>query len=406
MGVLGNYLLVGLEVGDVLAVGPYVARTMSKAAVPKEDVAIEVPRAAIEGPILGAARGGWEQLRGAAGAAPEALTLAPMVEGWLEILGDLERARITLTIDEAAHVRIAGTPRPGGGAASRAVSEAAVGDVAPLLELPADALLGLMMREGKASRAAGVERQAGAVARLLGKELPQKERDQVVAALRAVSDARGDWFAAGLRFDSTGPTVYARLAVADEEKLAGGIDDLVGLAKAPAIKKLLADEALKVTAGKTVVERLPGDVHRIRFQRVDEDAKAKKGGAAPVEGAGSPIPKTIDLLYLLQPGGLFASAGYDPHEGLRRVVAAPSGERLGGVPAFQAALGALGSDTSIALVVDPLRLVASRAGRPGAAEAAPVVIAAGAAPSPAALWLRADVAVTAIRELVRYRGAL
>lgn len=409
MGVLGNYLIVGLEVGDVLAVGPYVARTMPKAAVPKEDVAVEVPQAAIAGPILATARGGWERLREVAGAgvAPEALALAPMVEGWLEILGDLERARLTLSLDEAAHLRIAGTPRPGGGAASRAVAEAAVGDAAPLLELPADALLGLMIRETKASRGGGVARQADAVARLLGKEVPPKEREQMVASLRAISEARGDWFAAGLRFDSTGPTAYARLAVADEEKLAGALEGLVGLAKAPAIKKLLAEEALNITAGKTVIERLPGDVRRVRFQRLDDEAKGDAGKPPPPDaGAISPLPRTIDLLYLLQGGALFASAGYDPQEGLRRAIAAPGGESLGGVPAFRAALGALGGDTSLALIVDPLRLVASRAGRPGAAEPAPVVIAAGATPAPAALWLRADVAATAIREFVRYRGAL
>jgi hypothetical protein len=410
MGVLGNYLLVGAEVRDVTAVGPYVARTMPKAEVPKEDLAIEIPRSAIDGPILSAAMDLWKKVGGAGGAA-DTFAFAPTIESWLGILGDLDRARVTVVLDEAAHLRIAGTPKPGGGAASRAVAEMSVGDVKPLLELPSDALIALVVRESATGRAGGIERQADAVARLAGREVPQKEREQIVAALRAASDARGDWFAAGLRFDSTGPTAYARAAAGDEDKLAKAIADVVELAKLSAIKGFLADEKLRVSSGKTVVERLPGDVRRIRFERVEDKTAGKKGAPPADKDAGaSPVPKTIDLLYLLQGGELFASAGYDPQEGLRRAVAAPAGDNLAGAPAIKGALGALGDDVSFALVVDPLRLVARRAGRPDAGEPAPVVLAGGAARgaggAPASLWVRADVATAAIRELVRYRGAL
>jgi hypothetical protein len=76
---------------------------------------------------------------------------------------------------------------------------------------------------------------------------------------------------------------------------------------------------------------------------------------------------------------------------------------------MKTALAPLGSDIAFALVVEPLRLVASRLGPPGAGATAPVVIAAGAAPesagSPAVFWARADVAAAAIRELARLGGA-
>src|SRR5262249_6962187 len=154
-------------------------RTLPRSPVPKEDLAIEVPRPAIDGPILAAARGTWARVRGAAASAAgptgDALAIAPMIDAWLEILADLDHARLTLVLDESAHLRFSGVPRPGNGPATRAVADAAVGDVKPLLDLPADTLLGLLIREAPAARAAGIDRQADAVARLLGKDLPPKD---------------------------------------------------------------------------------------------------------------------------------------------------------------------------------------------------------------------------------------
>jgi len=401
MGVLGNYLLIGSVLEDLTTVGPYVARTMPKAPVPKEDLAVEIPRAAIDGPILGAALGFWGTVR--------ELAIAPTVESWLAILGDVERARVTVVLDEAAHVRFAATPRAGSGAASKAVSEAAVGDVKPLLELPGDALAGLLVRERPEARGEGVGRQVQGLVRLLGQEVPEKEREQMTAALRAVAEARGDWFSAGLRWAGTGPTAYARSAVSDEEKLGKAIQDLVELAKVPSVKAFLEQEGLRVSSAKHVVERLPGDARRVRFERTEEKGKEKKEAEAPAGDPAETLPRAIDLVYLLEKGSLFAAAGYEPDEAIRRMVGAPEGERLGATPAFQAALGALGGDTSFALVLDPLRIVATRSGKPPQGDPTPVVLAAGASKGGAeasGLWVRLDVPTAVIREVVRYRGAL
>jgi hypothetical protein len=394
-------------------------RTLPKAPVPKEDLAVEIPRAAIDGPILTTLRGYWEKIRGplagAAGGAGAAddLTFAPTVESWLAILGDLERARLTVVLDEAAHVRVTGTPRAGGGAASKAAAEAAVGDVKPLLDLPGDALAGVLVREQAAARGEGVARQAQALARMLGSEVPEKDRETIAAALRGVAEARGDWFSAGLRWAGVGPTAYVRAAVSDEEKLGEAIEDLVDLARLPAVKAFLKEEKLRVSLARHVVERLPGDARRIRFERVEEKGKkeAKESkGAAPEAGVdpAATLPRSVDLVYLLDNKNLLAAAGFEPDEAMRRLVGAPEGERLGAVPAYQGALKALGGDTSFALVVDPLRIVATRAGKPAQGDPTPVVIAAGAGKggAEAALWLRVDVPTVVIRELVRYRGAL
>lgn len=425
LGVLGNYLLVAESAGDLTAVGPYVARTMPQAQAPKEDLAIEIPRPAIEGPVLRAARSAWDRARGPDGApSATAIPLAPAVERALAILGDLERARLTLVLDESAHLRASGTPRAGGGPASKASVDLAVGDVKPLLDLPADALVGVLVRDRAASRAEDVPRLVDALAGLVEGGLPPAERERLGAAIRAASDARGDWFAGGVRLDDRGPTAFVRAAVGDRAKLEVAIQDLLGTAELQPVKATLQREGLRMTTGKAELPQLDGEVRRVRFEQTAAagqpgagQAPGRKGAAGPGAsaskgGVGASPPPTIEVLYLVRDEGLFASVGNDPASGLRSVVAAPQGENLGGVPAMKAALAPLGSDIAFALLVDPLRLVARRLGQPGAGDPAPVVIAAGAAPAhgeragaPAALWARADIAAAAIRELARLGGA-
>lgn len=419
MGVLGNYLLVSADAQDLAALGPYVARTMSQAPMPKEDLAFEVPRTAIEGPVMKAAQGAWAKLRGPDEAPrPGVVPLVPTIEGAIAILGDLERARVTLVLDDAAHLRISGVPRPGDGAASRAAAGLDVGDVKPLLDLPADTLAGFLLRDSAASRAEDIAKQVDAIARIVQGDLPWKDRERLTSALRAASDARGSWFAAGLRFDGTGPTAYVRSDVRDQTALEAAASELLDVASGKPIKASLESAGIRLSSGKTVVERLAGDVHRVRFERLDAakppalkkagaEGHGRKDGAA--KAGASQLPSAIDLLYLVKSDGLFASAGYDPGEGLRRVVAAPGGQNLGSVTAVKAALAPLGADIAFALFVEPLQLVANRAGKPDAGEPAPVVIAAGATrgagEAPTSLWARADITNAAIRELVRYRGA-
>lgn len=427
LGVLGNYLLVAETPGDLISLGPYVARTMPQAQVPKEDLAVELPRAALEGPVLKAARSAWDKARGPDGAPrATAVPLGPMIESALAMLGDLERARLTLVLDEDAHLRVSGTPKAGGGPASKASADLAVGDVKPLLDLPADSLVGILVRDRAATRAESVPRLVDALAGLVEGDLPAAERERLGAAIRAASDARGDWFAGGLRFDGAGPTAFVRAAVGDRAKLEASIQDLLGTAELPPFKAALQREGLRVSAGKAALPLLDGDVRRVRFERTAGasapagagGAQARKGpqGAGPQGGKGAPAaqgaslpPSSIELLYLVRDDGLFAAVGNDPGAGLRGVVAALQGERLGEVPSMKKALAPLGSDIAFALVVEPLRLVASRLGQPGAGDSAPVVIAAGAAPesagSPAAFWARADIAAAALRELARLGGA-
>jgi hypothetical protein len=263
--------------------------------------------------------------------------------------------------------------------------------------------------------------------------MPEEDRAAIEGALRAVAEARGDWIAAGAAFGATGPVGYVRGAVGDKAKLDRALKDLVGLAKLASVKRALSDKGFKVTAKKTALEGVEGEVQRIRIEKIDPDDTKKpaaKGAAktpsqqrgrepvapglsasAAAAAAAADMPVSIDLYYLVREGTFFAAAGYDAKAGFTSVLGAPG--TFGSIPPIKTALDSLGSEVSFALVVDPLRIVASRAGKPGSAGPAPLVVGVGKGSgegslsgSGGAIWLRLDVAAEAVRELIKHRNAL
>ena len=417
MGVLGNYLLVALNAADLAAVGPYVVRTLAPRPVPKEDVAVEIPEAALSGPVLAEGRRSWETTRAGLDriGAPVLLTVAGTVEMLLDVLADSKQARITLDLSETAvHARMTMTPKPGGGAATKAIDEMAVGDLAPILDLPASALLGMLWREPAAVRAASIPRQAEALAARLGPDARPEDKEAILAALRAEDEARGDWVALGVSLEAIGPSAMVRAPLLDEAKMSKALKQILALTRLASVKAQLKESALDVTTGKSVIENLPGDVQRVRFERVQaKDAKsAAKDPKSPLRDkskaeshAVDGIPTSIDLLYLVSNNTLFGAAGYDPKEALRSLVKAPGDASFGSNAAIKAAVAALGADASFALVVDPLRILAVRAGKSAPPDPAPVVVAIGKTAQPSAMWGRLDVAAIVVQELIKHRGA-
>ena len=405
MGVLGNYLLVAPEAAELLAAGPYIARTLPSRAVPKEDAVLEMPEAALSGPVLAEAQRAWTGTRKDLDrlGAPALLPVAGTVDMLLGVLADSKQARLALDLDAATvHARFTMTPKAGGGAASKAISEMAVGDATPLLDLPGSALLGMLWREPAAVRAASIPKQAESMARLLGPEAKAEDKEAILAALRAEDEARGDWVALGISLDPTGPNAMVRAPLADAEKMSTALKQLVALGKLPSVKAQLKESAIDITTGKTVIENLPGDVQRVRFEKI-QPKNAKGKAASPLEDAGT--PGSIDLLYLVSSSALYGAAGYDPKEALRSLVKPPSDASLGANPAIKAALASLGADASFALVVDPLRLLAARTGKSAPPDPAPVVVAIGKTPEPSAMWARVDVAAIVVQEMIKHRGA-
>jgi hypothetical protein len=343
------------------------------------------------------------------------LPVAGTVEMLLAVLADSKQARFTVDLDQlAVHARMTMTPKPGGGAATKAIDDMAVGDLAPLLDLPASALMGMLWREPAAARAAAIPKQAEALSARLGPDAKPEDKEAILAALRAEDEARGDWVALGVSLEAIGPSAMVRAPLGDADKMTKALKQIVALSKLASVKAQLKDAALDVTSGKVVVENLPGDVQRVRFERVQaKDAKGvlldAKGTKAEKTRVASPAdggtPTSIDLLYLVSKDMLVGAAGYDPKESLRALAKGPGDSSFGSNAALKAAVAPLGADASFALVVDPLRVLAIRAGKSAPVDSAPVVIALGKTPQPNAVWARIDVAAIVVQELIKHRGA-
>lgn len=404
MGVLGNYLLVARQEADLLAAGPYIARTLPSRPVPKEDAVIEMPEAALSGPVLAEAQRAWTGTRSDLErvGAPALVPVVGTVEMFLGVLADSKLARLTLDLDAASvHARFTMTPKPDGGAASKALAEMAVGDADPLLDLPGSALLGILWREPAAVRSAAIPKQAESLAGLLGPETKAEDKEAILAALRAEDEARGDWATLGVSLDPTGPNAMVRAPLSSAEKMSNALKQLVALSKLPSVKAQLKAASLEVTSGKTVIENMPGEAQRVRFEKIQP--KGAKGKAASLPEAG--IPGSIDLLYMVAGDLLLGAAGYDPKAALLALRQGPAETSLRWNPAMKSALTSLGADASFALVVDPLRILAQRSGKSAPNESAPVVVALGKTPEPSAMWARVDVAALVVQELIKHRGA-
>lgn len=409
LGVLGNYLLIAQKPADLTAVGPYVVRTLptrpaaaGQAAKPQEDVIVELPEAALAGPVSDAVR----ELRGRSeGAAAALVPVSGMLDQLLALLGDAAAARVTVGFDPATvHARAAVTPKPGGGPGGKLVAEMAVGDAKPLLDLPDSTSLGVLWRESAAARSESAPRQAEALAKLLG-DVGADDRAAITAALKAEAGARGDYQAIGIAFNGTGPTAVVRAPAADADHMKKALKQLVDLAALPTFKKALSNLRLKLSAGKAVVENYAGDVTRVRLARLpadDKGAKNGKPGSDKAQGKPEPaadVPEAIDLLYTVNEAGLFASAGFDPKDSFLALAKALPGADLGHVAPMAGALADV-RDASFILVADALRINAMTTGTQAPAVPVPLVIAAGRDAQPAGLWTRLDVPVAVVQQLV------
>jgi hypothetical protein len=400
LGVLGGTLLVADSEASLLEVGPYVARTLPTAPMTKDELRVEVPKAALAGPVAklaetaaralaapptdGGPLGATQVIQALLGAGGAAQSVA-------NVLGDLEKATITVNMDnEATRLRL--VMRPGSGPSGAAMKGLAFGDALPLLALPKDTLGAALVRESAGSRAASTEAGASDLAALLGAgtALPRQDLDR---ALGAVAKARGDWAAIGVALGPTGPAGYARAPLTGDDAFADATKALWALTQGKPVKAKLATAGVELARSKTVLENLPGDVERYRV--------AWKGAPDAMRDAATPT--AVDVLVAVRDGELAAATGYESRDALRRLLAAKGapGESLGGVDEVRAAIEALGSDVAIAIVGDPLAAIAARAGRAAPAAPAPVTLAIAKGPDAGSLLLRLDVATAAVREAAK-----
>jgi hypothetical protein len=401
LAVLGNYLLVGKTEAALLAVGPYVVRTLPTQPVPKEDLVVEVPESAFAGPLAARSKATWDKLgeqRKQAGASDPAALVSALFgldasQGLGAVLANVARARLTLRMgSESAELRVAATPKPG----ANLGADLTWGDGKPLLTLPRDTQVAALLR-GKEGDDAALRARAASLVAVLTKGRESGAQAAMEKALAEVNLRPPSELAFGFALTSTGPAGYARGPLADAKAMENSLVTLGKVLASKDAKTLLEGTGREVTFGKTVLENLPGEVFRLRF------ANAKKDGKTP-PSAGM---NSVDVLAAVRGSGFFAATGAESRDALRRLLDAEGDGALGASPEARAAVERLGSDVAFALVAEPLALLGAWQSGGGDAPSAPVSVSIGrdgAAPG-AALWLRIDAANAALREAGKLLGA-
>jgi hypothetical protein len=424
VGVLGNYLVFARSSDDLMKLGPYAARTLPTLPPATEDIVIDATEQALAGPMQARLKAAWLGLKEQAAGMRAPVLFGDRVDSLLDVIGDLSSARFAVVLDkDAVHTHATLKPKADGGAATTAAAAMLVGDAKPLLDMPAATQLAILMRASKAGRDAAAPAQAAGVTQALDPEFPAAERDALTGLIRAEGDAVGDWFALGVGLTPTGPQAYARAPVVDSEKMSKALADLFAFGESDAVKSRLKARGLALTTKKTVVENVPGDVERVRFAKAEarpekaakDDKKAagakaaagaKTAADAQAAGAAPGEPRqgdAIDLLYQVQKDEVIAAVGLDAKPAFDAALKAKTEENLAGDAAVKGFLGAVGSQATFVLFVDPARLVAARLGKPAPGHASPMVLSFGKAG--ADLVGRIDVSSAAVQELIRDRGA-
>lgn len=428
LGVLGNYLIAAPTAAELVDVGPYVVRNLTTTKMPKNDMTFELPRAALEGPVTKTVRSKWDGIKprprtnstAAAGASASLPSpLQSFVDGVLGVLGEIDRAKVTVDFDEqAAHVRFLGTPRSPVAAGSR-VATMTVGDPSKLLELPAATDVALYIHDAAEVRESDAKGYATALATAIGKDVSDDDRAAMEKALLSLAKSRGDTFAAGFSILPTGPAAFVKSSVTDRDGFGKAIDDLFGLVERKPVARWLGDLELGVSTSKTVVEDVKGDVRRIRIERLEAkaDKPAKKPAGKQPETAKKPdvspakleTPSAIDVLYHFGANDLVFGAGYDAKAAFRMVLDASPKDNLSTRGEVAKAIAALGGKAAFVVYADPIRVLARQAGSALPATGAPLVFALGKGGEGFGQddpWMRLDIANIVIQELVKRRGAL
>ena len=389
----GGYLVVARSEADLARLGPYAYRTLPTK-TPAPGLEVDVPFAALSGPLRARLAAAWAtekrelvdsdaNLRvahdaGAAdfGDAPAIVAaLDAVLQRRLEILGDLEQARLTLdATDDSLDIDVEMKPLAGGGPATQALDAMHPGDTSPLLDAPLGSALALMLRDDASGRASDAEDVAAAVARTLGPRLGDDDAKQLRAGLGDWAKGHGDWTTLAL---SASPSygITLRAPAVDNDAASHGLRELLDLAARPAFK-----EPLKAYLG----------MREMTFATTSVPGAGKVTVATIVRNPRPPL----SFAWTTTSGEVRAAVS----ETATDLVAPPAKafKKLGDDPGIARSLAALGESVSFALVAQPLR--AGRK-RKDDIEPGPIVLAWGKRDGHA--WGRFEITFLLAKELAR-----
>jgi len=424
IGVLGNYLVAAPTKEILLEVGPYVVRNLTTAKMPTNDITIDMPRAALEGPVAKMIRSRWDSIKPKPRADSTVTTLPSplqtLVDGVLGVLGDLDRGKAMIDFDQqATHMRFSGTPKAPLPPGSR-IATMTVGDPKKLLDLPGSTDVAVFLNDALDGRVNDAKAYAKALCEAIGKDVTDEDRAAIEKALLGLAQSRGDTFTAGLSLLPSGPGAFVRSSMSDRDALTKSIDEVVGLSERKSVSHWLGELGIKIKGGTTVIEGIPGDLHRIHLERVEPKVSTDKPGAKPGTKSPEPakkddksqapagVPSAIDILYLFGTENVVLGAGYEARDALKLGLEATPKDNLGTRTDVATALSSLGDKATFVAVADLLRLFARQSGGAAPAVGAPLVFGVGkggtgfGADEP---WMRLDVPNVVLQEIVKRRGA-
>ncbi len=415
VGVVGNYLVVGLRQAHVVAAGPYLAKTLSKKPPPPEPIVVVVERPALSKNVARLLDGAWTAYRtrlerqdaqnrarhggrapdfGDPGAALQAVE--GVVARAKDVLGSADRARFVVTPSPGRVEATLTVEAATGGEAARAFGEMVTGEAAPLLALPGRTLAAILTRSNAASREASASTLAKGLGGVLADRLEPASQAKVQQAATSLSSAHGDWTTYALLAE---PALLVRSPVADAKALDKAVKSLFGLLEVRAFAEPLRQFVGDVTTKHSTLD-VPGVAPDVRRMLVGiKPAPMRLGGSGATTVALEPPP--FEVLWTVRDG---VAHGVIAGEGARTLVesAAPGVEpsaTLGGDPRASAALGRIPTPVAYVVYAQPLRL--GMLGRAFGADApsSPVVVSLGGS---ATTWsLRAEIAKEVVGEIAR-----
>ena len=419
-----GYVLVARRSEDLLALAPYVTRTLTKKPLPTSGaVVFDVPRAALGSVMKPRLDDLWSMAKGFllsedeamrrrhAGRAPDygdPKAIVGAVDTWvtkrIAVVGDLEKMRVAFdVVDGGVSVVATMTPVSGGGPARTWTDAMKLGDTAPLAALPATTAAALLMRDGEEERAEQATALEGLITSALGTRIAEGNAKKLHDVLQDLTKARGEVFSAGVAWDEP-RGLSLRAPVRDSDAASRGVRGAVDLAKVAPFKDLFHVRDITSSTeelpglGKVSVATLVRDASRSS----DTDSRARAGRAAGAPGADAGAARgranELGLAWFVGGDALSMASGEMPVVTLS--AAARPERKLSDEPAVARPLAVLAGSSSTVLVIQPLRFDVARANLP----AAPLVIALGRKDADATL--RIDIANGLLREVARWQMGL
>jgi len=391
VGLARGFLLVASSEAELGRLAPYAWRTMPTLPAPASPAAVV---ASLEHEALAAhATSAWEHARAFlserdreqrarhGGRAPDfgdpkAIVDAAdvVVKRRAAFLAGAREASFTL---EASNDSLVADLEIAPGDDAGPLSALSPGDVRPLAEAPADAVLSLLVRDPIAVRADDAVEIAATLAHALGSRESEEDSRAIGSAIDAWAKGRGDWLEVSL---TASQARAARLTSPGGVAAAQALRSLVELGGRPVFAEPI----------HTVWGLGPPAIAAARVDGLTQASIATFGGSS-----------SFQLAWAVREDQLVAVAGDHAARRLAEEASSPSGH-LGDDPRVARALSAIGNDAALVLLAEPLGLDATRPA--SEVTRAPALLAWGRRNGSA--WLHAEAADVLLREVVRLQSGL